>query len=387
MVRDHRARVGAVDLALLMLNEPGLTRALSRGAVLFIALVVVVVCALLLRYVFIQLFVAIIIAAGMAPVVAVLSDPLRTQGWRWRPPRALVVLLIYAVACVVVLLIALLLLRVLTFEGQVLLERVPQYADAAQAWLDSQARVSPLLQALGISGFSLDVFGLEQYVMAIVRQLAGAATLLVSLFGGAITVLFVLFMALYLTVDRESMLEYLLVFAPVTREDQVRRVLDHIWNRLSAWVIGQSVLSIVVGVAAWIGLAILGVPGAAILGLIWAVGELIPGIGPFISAVPTIVLGFAAGPTTGMLTAVFSLILSQVANNVLLPRVMSTAVKLNPLAVLLALLIGNELLGVVGALIAVPAAAAFAVVVDELRLQRRAPGRPNHRAPTAAADD
>ena len=85
---------------------------------------------------------------------------------------------------------------------------------------------------------------------------------------------------------------------------------------------------------------------------------------------PTIILGFAAGPTTGLLAALFSLVWSQVANNVMLPRIMSRAVKLNPLVVLLSLLVGHELLGVLGALISVPVAAACAVVVDEFRIER-----------------
>jgi predicted PurR-regulated permease PerM len=151
----------------------------------------------------------------------------------------------------------------------------------------------------------------------------------VSLFGGALTILFILFMALYLTVDREDMLEYAIVLVPEQRQEQARRIVSHISARLSAWAIG-----------------------------------------PFISAVPSILLGFAVSPTVGLLATAFSIIWSQVANNVVLPRVMSTAVKLNPLIVLLSLLVGGELMGLIGALISIPAAAAIAVVIDEIRRER-----------------
>jgi predicted PurR-regulated permease PerM len=135
-------------------------------------------------------------------------------------------------------------------------------------------------------------------------------------------------------------------------------------------VVGEVLLCVIVGAGAGIGLGLLGVPGASLLALLWGVSEFLPGIGPFISAVPTIVLGFVAGPTTGALTIVFTVLWSQLANNVLFPRLVGHAVEMNPLVVLAALLAGNELLGLAGALFAVPLAAALAVVVDELRQER-----------------
>jgi hypothetical protein len=104
--------------------------------------------------------------------------------------------------------------------------------------------------------------------------------------------------------------------------------------------------------------------------LVWAVCVLIPGIGPFISVVPTVFLGFANGPTTGVLATIFAIVWSQLENNVIVPRVMNHTVKLNPLVVLSAVLIGHELLGLAGALFAIPIAAALAVVVDEVHEQR-----------------
>ncbi len=142
--------------------------------------------------------------------------------------------------------------------------------------------------------------------------------------------------------------------------------------RLGHWVVGQITLSVIVGVGAGIGLGVIGVPGASLLAVVWAVAEFIPGIGPFISAVPSILLGFLAGPTTGVLAAIFTLCWSQVESNVITPRVMGRAVELNPLVVLVALLVGNELLGLAGALFSIPAAAVLAVIVDELRQERLA---------------
>ena len=117
-------------------------------------------------------------------------------------------------------------------------------------------------------------------------------------------------------------------------------------------------------------LQLIGVPYAALLGLVWALAEFVPGIGPFLSAIPTIVLGFTVSPAIGVAAAVFSLVWSQVENNVITPKVMGNAVELHPLVILVALLVGSELLGAPGALLAIPVAATLAVVVDEIRLER-----------------
>ena len=261
------------------------------------------------------------------------------------------------------------LVRAMAAEGEALVVRLPQSADELQAWIDAQTRTNPLLQQLGLGSVAPTLDDLEEYVLTFVRQLATAASWVAAVFGGAITALFVLFMALYMTVDKERMLNYVVVLIPGKRQAQTRMIVQHISTRLGAWVIGQFALCVSIGIggmdracdhrcpgrrAAWCHLGRRGVH---------------PGIGPFISAVPTILLGFSVDPTVGLLSAVFSVVWSQVANNVVLPRVMSSAVKLNPLIVLLSLLIGKELLGLIGAIISIPAAAALAVIIDEIRLE------------------
>jgi predicted PurR-regulated permease PerM len=107
------------------------------------------------------------------------------------------------------------------------------------------------------------------------------------------------------------------------------------------------------------------------LAVLWAIGEMVPGIGPFIYGIPSIVLGFMAGPEIGSVATIFTFIWSQIENSsVLVPRIMSRAVKLNPLVVLVTLLAGSELLGLAGAVFSIPAAAALAIIVAELHQER-----------------
>jgi predicted PurR-regulated permease PerM len=205
-------------------------------------------------------------------------------------------------------------------------------------------------------------------------------TLATSLLGGFLVVILTVFMALYLTIDAPRMRDYLVVFWPHDRQPRVARLANEMGARLGHWAIGQSMLCLIIGGGAWLGLQLIGVPYAALLGLIWALAEFVPGIGPFLSAIPSILLGFTVSPAIGVAAAVFSLVWSQVENNVITPRVMGSAVELHPLVILVALVVGSELLGAPGALLAIPVAATAAVIVDEIRLERM-------RAQIALSDD
>jgi predicted PurR-regulated permease PerM len=352
------------------MNELVLARALLRTGLILLAVVGAVLLGLELRWVVAQVFAAAIVAAGMAPIVTRLTDRERTRSWRWRPPPALVVVLIYLLIGLVLLVLGSVLLQAALTQGVLLVQRAPEFAVKVQDWYDEVARHWAPLEQLDLVDLLGGTSGLTQWMTGLLGQVVNVAGLLLALFAGALNVIFVLFMALYLTISGRSIRDYLLVFVPAGRRRQAQRIIAHISARLGRWVLGELVLGLIVGTGAFIGLTLIGVPGAPLLALVWAVAELIPGIGPFISAVPTILLGFLAGPEVGVLATIFTWVWSQVENNILVPRVMGHAVKLNPLVVLVALLAGSQLLGLAGALFAVPVAGALAVVVDEVREER-----------------
>jgi predicted PurR-regulated permease PerM len=263
------------------------------------------------------------------------------------------------------------LLEIILQQGTGLIARMPEYAAKVQAAYTSVIARWDVLKELDPWNALGGANAVAQWAVGMLSQVLSVATLMLALFGGALNVVFVLFMALYIVIGGRVMRDYMLIFLPRQCQPQARRVVTDITARLGHRVVGEGVLRVIVGFGAGIGLGLIGVPGAGLLAVIWAIGELIPGIGPFISGVPTIVFGFLAGPETGIAAAIFTLVFSQIENNVLVPRVMGHAVKLNPLVVLLALLVGNELLGLAGALFSIPAAAAVAVLVDELHAARK----------------
>ena len=158
--------------------------------------------------------------------------------------------------------------------------------------------------------------------------------------------------------------------------------------RLGAWVRGQIVVCTIVGLLFAVGLAVIGVPFALLLGFVAFVGEFVPLVGPFISSIPAIAVALVAGGVPeGVITAIFCLAVEQLEGDLIVPRVMGSATSIHPVAVLLAILGGAQLGGVTGALLAVPVAGSIAVLVDEIR-RARIPGTPTDDAQIAepAAD-
>jgi predicted PurR-regulated permease PerM len=351
-------------------NEYVLARGLYRGAVVLVVLIALVAIGLQVRWLLVQLFAAGIIAAGMAPVVNFMTVSTRAQTWRWRPPAALVIIALYVVVGGLFVALGAILLQVAFDQGAALLQRLPEYAARLQDWYSAMSARSTLLAELDPWSLIGGTRGITEWVVSMLGNLLNAATVVFAIFGGAINVIFVLFVALYLTLDGSAISEYLLVFLPRSRRAQSRRMVEHIAGRLGQWVVGEMVVCLIVGTGAAIAFSLIGVPGAAFLGVVWAIAELIPGIGPFIAAIPSIALGFVAGPETGIAATIFTFVWSQVENNVVVPRVMGHAVKLNPLVVLVAVFTGYELLGLAGALFGVPLAASLAVIVDELHQER-----------------
>ena len=110
----------------------------------------------------------------------------------------------------------------------------------------------------------------------------------------------------------------------------------------------------------------MGVPYFYVLALIAAFGEMIPIVGPVISAVPAILVAFTVSPTLALGVVIFFFAQQQLENHVLVPRIMARQVGVSPVIVIVALLVGSSLLGILGAIIAVPTAAILQVFVEEL---------------------
>ena len=143
--------------------------------------------------------------------------------------------------------------------------------------------------------------------------------------------------------------------------------------KISAWLGGQMLLGLIIGTMSAIGFFLMGVPYFFVLAVIAGIGEMIPMVGPLLSAIPAVLVALTVSPGLALGVAGFCWALQLLENNVLVPKVMGETVGLSAVTVIASLVIGSELLGFVGALLAVPTAAIIQVLFEELYLAEKDP--------------
>jgi predicted PurR-regulated permease PerM len=151
----------------------------------------------------------------------------------------------------------------------------------------------------------------------------------------------------------------------------VRRILEQAAGAISGYVTGNLAISVICGVTTFVVLLLLGMPYAAPLALLVAVLDLIPLVGATLGGALLVIVGLFVEPWKAVVLLVFVLVYQQVESNLLQPMVYSQAVQLNGLVILIALLVGGQLLGIPGALLAIPVAEIIRIVVTELLAYRR----------------
>ncbi len=325
---------------------------------------VVVLATLLLAYILYEvgqillvLFLAIIFASAIRPWVETLA--------RWHVPRGLAILLIY--------------LLILGLVLGSLAVAIPPLVDMTTGLLSGELLREPLLRFsswLTIFGWEnfqviLPVIELPEQVQELIEQVRGVAEaqVLPLAMGGLLVLVqlvLVFVMTLYWLTAREPMLDLILRLSPLRHRGQVETVWTDVEQTLGAYVRGQGVLMAIVGLASYVGLLVLGVPYAPALAIVAALTEAIPVVGPWLGAVPAVLLAFTVSWPVGLLVALWYVIVQQLEAHILVPRIMGRAVGLHPLLVIIALIAGGLLAGVVGSLLAIPVAGALQVIVRHL---------------------
>jgi predicted PurR-regulated permease PerM len=182
----------------------------------------------------------------------------------------------------------------------------------------------------------------------------------------AIDFVSVFVLAFYWLVERAAIKRVLLRAVPARRAREVNTIWLEVEEKLGGWVRGELVLMTAIGVAAGVGYFVIGLPNAALLGVIAGLMEVVPMVGPFLAFAPAVLVALAFDPPRAVAVILYALVIQQLETNVLVPRVMGHTVGVSPLTVLLGILIGSVLAGLPGAFLAVPLAAAIQVLVAHL---------------------
>ncbi|MBM3820018.1 MAG: AI-2E family transporter [Acidimicrobiia bacterium] len=330
-------------------------RALIRYALVGVALTVVIMWALyLVRGSLLLIYISALVAIGLSPIVGAIERR-RLIGPR-RLPRWLAILIIYLVFLGALVGVGLLIVPPLVTQARELWAALPRMLGDAQQWLRDRGLVTGEItfqDAVQQAPGSSDAVG------TVVNAIAG-------LLGGVFGFVTILILAFYLMVDAENIMRTFVRLFPRQERSRVEDASRRISSKVSAWLGGQLLLAGIIGITAAIGLFLMGVPYFYVLALIAGIGEMIPIVGPLIAAVPAVAVAFTVSPTLALGVAVFFLVQQQVENHVLVPKVMERQVGVSAVVVIVALLVGGSLLGVVGAILAVPTAAILQVLFEEI---------------------
>jgi predicted PurR-regulated permease PerM len=181
------------------------------------------------------------------------------------------------------------------------------------------------------------------------------------------TVLTLLTVVYFWLTEHARLQRYVLAFVPQHRRKRTRDVWNAAETRLGMWVRGQLILMGTIGIGTAVAYTLLGVPAGILLGLIAALAEAIPIVGPLLGAIPAVLVAATVSPQLALAVAGVYLVLQLIEGNVLVPLVMRNTTGISPFLVILSILIGGAVGGVVGALLAVPIAAAGEVIIEGLQ--------------------
>jgi predicted PurR-regulated permease PerM len=333
-------------------------KTLAGWIILLVALAVIVVWIAYLAFdALLLVYISVLLAIGLSPLVSAIERGQGPKSRSGRPPRWLAILLIYVVIIGGLTMVGFTVVPMIVEQGRELWIELPSLLDRAQTYLIER-------------GILREPITLEQAVRPAPQAVGKVATAITRVFAAIFSVVTVLILTFYLVLESRTLLsEFARVF-PRVRRRQVIETFEKMSAKVSACLIGQLILGVTIGATAAAGLYLLGVPYFYVLAVIAGAGELVPIIGPVVSSVPAILVALTVSPKTALFVALFWLLQQQLENHLLVPKLMQHQVGVSPVFVITALVIGGSLLGVVGAVLAVPTAAIIQVLLQELLDER-----------------
>jgi predicted PurR-regulated permease PerM len=315
----------------------------------------------LARAVLLLVYVSALFAIGVSPLVRLIErQRLLPVGTR-RLPRGLAILVVYVAIVGLLVGMGFVVVPPLVRQAREFASQAPRMVDQLQQWLVARGLLAEPItwqEALKRApGPPTDV------VSTVLAAVGG-------LLGGLVGTVTIVILTYYLLLESESILGTFVRLFPRPRRPRVESVAREITRKVSAWLGGQAFLAAIIGVTTAIGAGLLGVPYFYVLAVIAAVGEVIPVIGPVLGAIPGIAVAWSvAGAGKAVWMACFYLAQQQLENHILVPKLMERQVGVSAVTVIVALLVGASLLGIVGALLAVPTAAILQVLFQEAVLR------------------
>jgi predicted PurR-regulated permease PerM len=330
-------------------------RNIVRIVLVVVCVVAVLYLLFLLRKPIAWILISIFLAVALSPVVNYLDR---------RMKRGFAIALTYlGLLFVPILLIALIVPPLIT-EANNFAENVPQYADDLTEFVQENERLREINQDYDVTA------KLEEEAGKLPERLGGAAGTLRDIGLGIVNSIFALLTILVLTAfllgSGPRWREQILASRPPQQRERLRRSLEHMASAVSGYVAGALTIATIAGIATFIVLSILGVPFSGPLAVMAGLASLIPLVGATIAAVLIgVVTLFEDFPTTTIIWAIWAIVYQQLENNLIQPQIQKRTVNVHPFLTIVAVLFGATLLGVLGAIVAIPVAASIQILFRE----------------------
>lgn len=306
------------------------------------------------------MFVAIILASALSPLI----DSLASRGL----PRGLTIGAIYMATIAILGAVVYFIIPPMVGQLKQLADQLPTYFEYFTTLTNNLSSIGPD----SVSGSS------SQSVSAISNFLNNLSTNIFAttkgFIGGFTGLLTVLVLTLYLLLDEDGIKKFFTALLPIKQKAQIQGIAHKVGMGLGSWFRGQLLLGLMVGILVYVGLVLLNVPYALTLAILAGILELTPIVGPIISAIPAILIALSVSPTSALIVAVFYILIQELENKLLVPKVMQKTVGLHPVTIIIVLLIGAKLMGLMGILLAVPTTSMVYIILKEWTTLNRPSG-------------
>jgi predicted PurR-regulated permease PerM len=295
-------------------------------------------------------------------IAIALSGPVNRLGRHMR--RGFAIALVYLGLILVPIGLAALVLPPLVTQGTNLAGNLPAYANDVQDFVNKNERLRKLDDKYDITG------ELQKQASSLPAKVGDAAKVLGDIGLGLVNSVFalinILILSIFILAGGRGWVEAALRLRPEAERERMRRILDDTASAVGGYVQGALTVALIAGIQAFVVLELLGVPFAAPLAVFAGLASLIPLVGATVAAVLIgVVTLFNDFPTDTIIWAIWAIIYQQIENNVIQPQIQRRTVQVQPIVVLVAVLFGSTLLGILGAIVAIPLAACIQILVRE----------------------
>jgi predicted PurR-regulated permease PerM len=302
------------------------------------------------------LFIAIVMGTVIRPAVTWLH--------RRGLPQIAGIILVYLLLLALLISFVVLLFPLIVEQGTTIAAAVPGYYQSLREWMVNY----PNQMIVRLSDFlPATLPGLEPIQQTGQQMLASAGQALGYLASAAkviLTATAILLLAFHWTLDGPRNIRSLLLLLPKNQRESSSELISAMETKVGSYIAGQGVLCLVIGILALVAYLLIGLPNALVLALVAGVLEAVPMIGPLLGAIPAALVALSIAPVKLIWVIVATVIIQQLENSLLVPRVMRRAVGVNPFVSLLALFAFSSLFGIAGALMAIPMAAIIQLLLD-----------------------